>query len=200
VTWDAPAVDGVYEIRVIVSDSDGAAAEKNTTIKVKNPEDSTVLYHMPAESGSVDANGTLSSSYFVGDTDNDVAIRSYFSFDISGLTGAEIKEATLSFTVKETVNNPWFIPPFLHVEPVRYGEKAPEPGDFEAIKATGAELGKYNSEPPGEIDIRFPIDQAILGSKTRYQVMLRMASLSNYDGQVDHIEFSAAKIEITFVK
>ncbi len=200
VTWNAPATDGTYEIRVQVKDSKGTTVGKSTTITVKNPEGSTIIYHLPAESGSVDANGTLNSLYLVGDTDKDVGIRAYFSFDISGLAGAEIKEATLSFKVKDTINNPWFIPPFLHVDPVRYGERALEPGDFEAIKTTGAELGKYNSEPPGEIDVRFPLDQAILGSRTRYQVMLRMASGSNNNGQADYIEFSEAKIEITFVK
>ncbi len=166
---------------------------------MRNPESTITLTQVASESGSVDSNGVLSASYIVGDSDNDAGVRAYFSFDIAGLSGAEIKTATLTFTVKSTAGNPWFVPPFLHVEQVDYGARALKAADF-GIATTSSEVTRYDLQPPGKIDVQYRVSQALLAPKTRFQVRLRMASSSNYNKQADYLEFIKAELTVTYVK
>lgn len=197
VTWKAPSADGIYKIEVSVDDGKGGVTPGSISITVQNPTTAVTLTPVAAESGSVDSNGGISTSYIVGDSDTDAGVMAYFSFDISGLAGADIKSATLTFTPQGTTGNPWFVPPFLYVEQVDYGTRAIKAGDFN-MTTTYSQMGKYDSQVPGPIDVQFRLTQML--SKSRFQVRLRMASNSNFNKMADVLQFAKAEIAVTYIK
>ncbi|MFH0846810.1 MAG: hypothetical protein V1894_01970 [Chloroflexota bacterium] len=197
ITWKAPDADGIYTIKVTVDDGKGGVTPGSVVITVQNPANTVTLTAVTAESGSVDSNGALSSTFIVGDSANDAGVRTYLSFDLAQLQGLEIKEAILTLTAKQTVGNPWFTPPFLHVEPVAYGARAIAAGDYN-MATSGGEIARYNAQVPDKIDVTYQVQQVLF--KGHFQIRLRMASNSNLDKVADYIEFSKAEITVTFVK
>ena len=129
----SPAVDGTYEIQVNVSDGkDGGITSGSIKITVQNPETGITLSQKPDESGTVASNGDLSATYRAGDDENDKGLRACFSFNLSSLKDGKINKATLSFSMKQTVGNPWLItPPFLYIEPVYYGLRPLKAADYD---------------------------------------------------------------------
>ncbi len=197
-SWQAPTVDGTYEIQVVVSDGkDGGKTNGSIKIQVQNPEGSVTLAQLPAESGTVASNGDLSATYRVGDDENNNGVRAYFSFDLSSLKDAKINKATLSFTVKQTVGNPWFIPPFLYVEPVYYGTRSLKAADYD-MSISGSQLDKLDTRAPGEYDVTARVVDAATGP--RFQVRVRMASATNSNKQADYVELSGATLKVSFEK
>ncbi|MDH5695193.1 MAG: hypothetical protein OEZ00_01090 [Dehalococcoidia bacterium] len=197
-TWKAPSVVGQFVISVSVGDGKGGTAESSCRIVVEIPEVTIVLSPLPDESGSIYHDGDIITSFRIGDNANNVGVRPYFSFDITELTGAEIKKAKVSFTLKETVNNPWFAPPSLYVEHVEYGTRALQPADF---YLDGIQIEKFSSTPPTVVDIyprlsRFSVPLA----KPRFQVRLRLVTNNNLDSQEDYIEFTKAELTVTYIK
>ncbi len=198
-TWVAPAVDGTYEIQLVVSDGkDGGITSGSIKITVQNPETGITLSQKPDESGTVASNGDLSTTYRAGDDENDKGLRACFSFDLSSLKDAKINKATLSFAMKQTVGNPWSItPPFLYVEPVYYGLRPLKAADYD-MAASGSQIDKLDSKVPGEYDVTQRIADAV--SSSRLQLRIRMASNTNSNKQADYIEFSGATLKVSYEK
>jgi hypothetical protein len=198
-SWQAPTVDGTYEIQVVVSDGkDGGKTNGSIKIQVQNPEGGVTLAQLPAESGTVASNGDLSAVYRAGDDENNNGVRAHFSFDLSSLKDAKINKATLSFAMKQTVGNPWSItPPFLYIEPVYYGLRPLKAADYD-MAASGSQIDKLDSKMPGEYDVTQRIADAV--SSSRFQLRIRMASNTNSNKQADYIEFSGATLKVSYEK
>ena len=197
-TWQAPSVGGEFVIGVSISDGKGGVTESSCRIVVQIPEVTVILTPLPGESGSIYYDGDIITSFRIGDNANNVGVRPYFSFDITELTDAEIKEAKLTFTVKETVNNPWFVPPHLYVDDVKYGARALQAADFHL---EGTQIERFTSEPPGEVDVYLRLTNALRPPvKPRLQIRLRLATDNNLDSQEDYIEFTTAELAVTYVK
>ena len=210
IAWQAaekdgkPVANGDYVISVTVDDGkEGGAVKGDCKITVRAEAITTVFKPIASESGSVYFTGDTSTSWMAGDNAANSGVRAYFSFDISTLVGADIKEAKLTFTPKETVNNPWSINTFLLVEQVDY-DSPPRPlkgADFTLVKLV--ELGKFTKSPPGEIDVLERINGALQPpAKPRFQVRILLASESstNYNGKDDYISFSDASLTVTYSK
>ena len=198
VTWKAPSVGGEFVISVSVKDGKGGVTESSCRIVVQIPEVTVILTPLPDESGSIYYNGDIITSFRIGDNANNVGVRPYFSFDITELTDAEIKEAKLTFPVKETVYNPWFVPPHLYVDDVKYGARALQAADFHL---EGTQIERFTSEPPGEVDVYLRLTNALRPPvKPRLQIRLRLATNNNLDSQEDYIEFTTAELAVTYVK
>ena len=197
--WVAPATDGVYEVLVVVSDGkDNGQTNGSIKITVQTPSNSVTLSQVPGESGTVASNSDLSTSYRVGDDENNNGLIAYFSFDLSSLKGATINSASLNFTIKQTINNPWTMtPPFMYVEPVYYGGRALKGIDYQ-MQPSGATLDKLDNKLPGEYNVTGPVSDAT--STGRYQVRVRMGGTTNSNKQADYVEFSGATLKITFQK
>lgn len=102
VTWQAPAVTGDFLITVKADDDKGGITEGSCHIVVGIPATTAILTPLSGESGSIYYDGTIIPEFKIGDTVNNVGIRPYFSFDTTAMAKAEIKEATLVFTVKQS--------------------------------------------------------------------------------------------------
>ena len=197
-TWEAPSVGGEFVISVTVNDGKGGITESSCRIVVQVPEVTVILTPLPSESGSIYYNGDMTTSFRIGDKASNVGVRPYFSFDITKLTDAEIKEAKVSFTVKETVGNPWFVPPSLYVDDVEYGARALQAADFHLV---GTQIEKFTSEPPAEVDVYLRITNALRPPvKPRLQIRLRLATDNNLNSQEDYIEFTTAELTVTYIK
>jgi hypothetical protein len=199
ITWQAPVVNGEFVISVTVDDGKGGTVKGQCTIIVGSPVITTIFEPVPNESGSVDFAGDTTTSWMVGDNAANRGVRAYFSFDISSLVGAEIKEARLSFNTKEIVNNPWGISAFLLVEQIDYGTRLLQGADFNLEKLQ--ELAKFTSTTPGQIDVFVPVTSVLRPpAKPRFQVRLRLAVDTNYNGKGDYISFSGAALTVTYTK
>lgn len=198
VTWQAPSVGGEFVIGVSIDDGKGGVTESSCRIVVQIPEVTVILTPLPDESGSIYYNGDIITSFRIGDNADNVGVRPYFSFDITELTGAEIKEAKLTFTAKETVGNPWFVPPHLYVDDVKYGAGALQAADFHL---EGTQIERFTSSPPGEVDAYLRLTNALRPPvKPRLQIRLRLATDNNQDNDADYIEFTTAELTVTYIK
>jgi len=203
ITWQAaekdgkPVANGNYVISVTVDDGkEGGTVKGECSITVRAEAITTIFKPIASESGSVDFAGNLATSWKVGDNAANKGVRAFFSFDISTLVGANIKEAKLTFTPKETVN-PWTISSFLLVEQVKYGTRPLKGDDFHLEKIV--ELGKFASSPPGEIDVLLRITGALQPpAEPRFQVRLRLAVDTNFNSTDDYLSFSDAALTITY--
>ncbi|MFC1979752.1 Ig-like domain-containing protein [Chloroflexota bacterium] len=198
ITWRAPATDGKFVVTVTVSDDKGGTVGQKLNIITGNPPRTITLEPIPDESGSVYSSGDLVTSFLLGDSADNNGVRAYFSFDISGLTQAEIKKAELIFHTKETVGNPWLIHSFLYIEQVDYGARSLRGGDFDLEVL---ELAKSTSSVPGTIDVSAPIARLLRPpAKKRFQVRLRLGQPTNHNSQDEYLSFSGAAIDIVFTR
>jgi len=198
-TWKAPSVLDEFVISVSVNDGKGGITESSCTIVVVTPEVTVILAPLPEESGSVYYDGDIIPQFRIGDNAANIGGRPYFSFDVTGLADAEIKEAKLTFTVRESVGHLWwFVPPVLYVDRVYYGARALKGGDCNL--PTVAELERFNAEPPGELNVYYKLKDALEFHQPRLQFRLRLATNNNLNSQEDYIEFSKAELTVIYVK
>ena len=197
ISWKAPATDGKFVISVTVNDSKGGTAERQLTIIAGTPEITVLLDPLPDESGSVYSTGDLVTSWVVGDKAANNGARAFFSFDISGLARAEIKEAKLILRIKDTVGNPWLIHSYMYIEQVDYGARPLQGGDF---NLSGLELAKSTSSAPETVDITLPISRLLRPpAKQRLQVRLRLGQITEHNSKDDYMTFSVAAINLIYV-
>jgi len=205
VTWKAPDSLGTFTVSVTVDDGKGGTANSSCSIVVATPELTLILTPILtplAESGSVDFSGVTYTSFMIGDNAKDYGVRPYFSFDITGLVGATIKQATLTFTRQQTFGNPFSTPigPYLYVDSVDYGARALRGGDFSL--PTFSAITTLMGTPPSEVNALESLNLALQTLKSRFQVRLRFgqppeANCSNLNRNDDYIIFS--KVELTIV-
>jgi hypothetical protein len=197
-TWKAPSTFGKFTITVSVNDGKGGITEGTCQISVPAPVKTVTLDPIPDESGSVYSNGTLITQFRIGDDNKNKGVRPFFSFDITKFAGAEIQEATLTFSGTAITANPWLISPFLYVDLVDYGAQPLSAAAFNVTTLTVIE--SYNQETPEEIPVKTHLEQALENNKTRFQVRLRMGNDQNQNTLADYIEFSKVELTVTYVK
>ncbi len=200
ITWQAPAVTGDFLISVSVDDGKGGIVEGSVRILVEIPTTTAILDPLPGESGTIYYDGTITSEFKVGDTDGNVGMRPYFSFDTTEISKAEILEAKLIFTVRQTRNDVWtVIPSLLYVQCVEYGAQPLHPADYHSVQVR-AEIENFHNEPPGEVDVHVNVSQVADWLEPRFQVRLILGADSNYNVIEDFIEFSDVELIVTYIK
>ena len=200
ITWKAPAVTGEFLIKVKVDDGEDGMVEGSIRIVVEIPATTTILTPLAGESGTIYYDGTITSEFKVGDTAKNVGMRPFFSFDTTALSKAEIKEATLIFTVKQTRNNIWtVIPSTLIVQCVEYGARALKPADYHEVQVR-AEIESFHNEPPGEVNVQVNVSQVAEWLEPRFQARIILGAHSNNNNIEDFIEFSEVELHVTYIK
>ena len=188
-----------------VNDGKGGTTESICTIVVATPEVTVILTPLASESGSIYSGGSIISSFRIGDNANNFGARPYFSYDITGLVGATIKEAKLSFTVKEIVNNPWvsFVPPYLYFDTVDYGARALQAADFYLAQSAYTQRESFSSQIPNEVDVKLYLTRALEPPiKPRLQVRLRLQpeNGTDFNSKDNYIELNPTTLTVTYVK
>ena len=155
-----------------------------------------VLSPVAAETGAVYKDGTVATgTKFVGDTSGDIAIRCYFSYDISALAGKEVTNAKLNFSVNNIVRDPFGHLGGLWVGKVNYGVGPLHAADYNLASAPfTAAFGA----PPAEVNVTTNVKNAALAGDPRFQVRLHFASETNGDNLADYVNFSNAVMTVTY--
>ena len=154
------------------------------------------LSPVAAETGAVYKDGTVSPGFkSAGDTSGNVAIRCYFSYDLSGLAGKEVTNARLNLAVNSLVRDPFGHLGGLWVAKVNYGLGALQAADYNLI---GVALAPAFGAVPGEIEVTSIVKGAVLGGTPRFQTRVSFASETNGDNLADYVNFSNAVMTITY--
>jgi len=198
VTWKAPNIDGKFVINVVVDDGKGGIVKGECPITVETPQLTVTLKPVSGESGSISFAGDLATASIVGDNADNKGWRTFFSFDISGLSGVTIDTAKLAFTTKQLVGNPWNVSAFLFVEKVEYLTRPLQATDF---GLEGIQLERFTSSVPEEIDVTLFLSRLVKPvPKPRFQVRIHLSNYTNGNRQDDYIEFSGATLTVTYTR
>ena len=198
VSLQAPATAGTYEGYWKISDANGNLFGLQGApfwVRIKVVTTGTVTISLSAisyESGSVTANGSVSSGIKVGDTADKEGVQGFLSFDISSIPkNAIIDTGALNLSLYEIVGDPFGGMGCLSVYQQDYTPLSA--GDF----FTGAPSGPFMnwcsaadlSNVVVDSDFAAAI-QARVGLDTRIQFRLQFPDKqSNGDGAIDQTQF-----------
>jgi len=153
------------------------------------------LSPVAVETGAVYKDGTVAPGVkFAGDTSGNVAIRCYFSYDISSLAGKDIDSAKLTFTTNNIVRNPFGNLGVLWIAKVNYGIGPLQAADYSIAGSPFTSVGA----PPAEVIVTSSVKSAALAGDPRFQVRLHYASETNNDNLADYINFNSAILTVTY--
>jgi hypothetical protein len=202
VTWTAPNNTGSFTIGLTVKDNRGGQATGNATVNVIGPTKTVTISDVPSESGTVSQNNATDNSKTVaGDDALNVGYRAFWSFDISGLNGKDVKSATLSFPQPTVTGSPFAynMPPLglggLWLWKTTYGSALPTFG------FTGSKLIHVGLiyAPPTAIDVTIPIAQLATAGVSRFQVEALFNKVSNGNATIDMAEWTTSPtLQVTY--
>jgi len=181
-------VSGIHEIEVKITDGNGGEDTDSISVMVNT----YLLVSVPqvADEGGYVGDGVIDNSggcLFAGDSNDDAGgfeelIRGFISFDISSLSDAKIREATLTFNHKNILSDPSGFGD-LNLIIADWGENTITPADF----GIGGELIGESSDPDFSISGNGLIEKlqdAVDAGKTRIQFVI-LFILMGTDGQDD---------------
>jgi len=199
VTWVAPNKGGNYNITVVVSDGKGGESRSDVMVIVSAAVRSTTLTSVAEETGTVDSGGDKDNSRtMAGDDDKDIGYHAFWSFDIWSLAGKNIQNATLRFTTKSIVGDPFSSTTGLgglRFWKVTYGDKLPK------FSFTGTNLitVPLQTRQPTSLDITQEIANSAAAASTRFQVeALFQNKVTNGNHVAEFIEWSEVVLEVTY--
>lgn len=205
ITWTAPDREGEFTIAVIVGDGKGGQNRADVSITVRRAIKTVTLNLLTNETGTISSTGDKDTSKIMaGDSDKNVGYRAFFSFDISQLKGADIKDAKLTFTTRNVMNEPFDKKTTglggLQLYSVR-GEQGQLP-DYDAARFPLAKVPSVMWEPPTVIDVTPAVRGALITSE--YSVHLHFGASfpakTNGNGMTDYIRWSVVTLTVTYAE
>jgi len=198
---------------VAVADSVGEVTESNEAnntltapLTVGAPGPVTVTLHViPAESGSVFSDTTVSSRLWVGDDPPNRVRQAFLSFNISGIPpGSTITDVVADFSDYVIIGDPFGSMPFdgcLRVYPDDYGTL--DTGDYFAGSPMGAIIRQCST---AELDVPGSYPHADVVSAlqsrvgtSRFQLRLQFSPPgTDSDGIQDTVWFGAVELTVTY--
>ena len=203
VTWIAPAVGGDYTVTVTVSDGKGGQNMEQVTIVVGKATHTKSFNPVATETGTVDSKGDKDTTFLkAGDNDKDLGYHAFFSFDITALKDADVKEARLVFTTANVAGKPFDRGQQglggLKMYRVR-GERGKLPDyDVDGELVSKAIAAMY--EPPTVIDVTSEVNSALLapGINTYVQFEAKFVLKTNGNHVPDYIDWKLVTLEVTY--
>ena len=203
VTWIAPDVGGDYTVTVTVSDSKGGQNTGQVTIVVGKDTHTQSFNPVATETGTVDSKGDKDTTFLkAGDSDKDLGYHAFFSFDITALKDADVKEAQLVFTTANVVGKPFDRGQQgiggLKMYRVR-GERGKLPDyDEKGELLTNAIATTY--EPPTVVDVTPEVTSALLapGINTYVQFEAKFVLKTNGNHVPDYIDWKLVTLKVTY--
>ncbi|MCJ7515339.1 MAG: PKD domain-containing protein [Dehalococcoidia bacterium] len=200
VTWIAPSKGGSYTITVIVSDSKGGETRGEVPVTVATSSNTVTIPPVAQETGSVRSDGDRDYSVTkAGDDSNDKGYRACWSYDVFSLAGKDIQNATLRFTTRSVVGDPFSSVTGLaglRFWKVSYGNELPSP------TYTGSNLINVplQSKAPTAIDVTQEVANVAAGGLTKFQVEALFMKVTNGNHVAEFIEWSDVVLEVTFAE
>ncbi len=199
VTWVAPNRGGNYNITVIASDGKGGETKGNIMVTVSAAVKTVTIPLVAEETGTVDSEGDKDNSRMLaGDDAQNVGYCAYFSFDVWALHGKNIQNASLKFTTKAVVGDPFSSTTGLaglQLWKVTYGDKLPK-FHYTGSRLTGASA--ILNSPPTVVDVTYEIKAVTAAAVTRFQVEALFQKVTNGNSVAEFIEWSNVVLEVTY--
>jgi hypothetical protein len=204
--WTTPNTAGDYTITVKVTDGKGGEATKSKTVSASAPASvNLVVPRIPAEGGYVAQGGVpinVGGCLYAGDSTTNKYVCGYISYDISGLTGAIIQNASLTFTIKTKWGDPSFFASFCVYD--TYWGTNQISGDTISIGGTAIQyINTINGNfIVNNATLKNQLQGAISAGHPRFQLgVAPQGSLTDGDGAWDGFDWdqSGVVLNITYI-
>ena len=177
ILWTMPGTAGDYDITVMVDDGNGGTATLTETVEVTAmlgpPIAAMDVPIVSSEGGYISKNGTMyyvGHGHNVGDSSTNEAIKSFISFDISGLGGADIETAEFTcHRIEEMGDASGFTP--LWVSSVSWEPGPIIPADF---NLSGDPIQSFSTPnfTCSASQLKLYLQNAINSGRDRFQIMM----------------------------
>jgi hypothetical protein len=198
-TWVAPDKAGNFYISVILSDGKGGETTDKVMVTVSAAVNTVTITPIAEETGSVRSDGSGDNFRTrAGDDEKDRGYCAFWSFDVTSLAGKNIQSASLNFTTKDVVGEPFPSTTGLGgltLQKVTYSDGLPR------FKYTGTKLRDVpiQTSPPTVIDVTQEIINIAAVDVTRFQVeALFLTRDTNGNHIAQFIEWSDVVLEVTY--
>jgi hypothetical protein len=204
VTWIAPDREGVFAITVTVDDGKGGQSlgKVNVVVSSVSTQETKTFNPIAEETGTVSGTGDKDTSRTrAGDDEKNVGYHAFWSFDLYSLRGTDVSEATLTFTTKKIVNDP-----FAHTISGLHGLTLvvvrTDPGhlpNFDVPKYKDATSTMW--EPPTTIDVTAFVSNIGKGISTtdRLQFEAMFFDETNGNHVAEYIAWEKVTLTVTYI-
>jgi len=202
--WKTPAIEGDCILTVTVSDGKGHTVNKTKKVKVSFPAPVTVyLQKVVGEGGTIEDTVFVNNggNLYAGDSIHNKYCAGYVSFDISGLSGAKIQNAAVSFICSKGYGDPLSVFDMLCLSEYYWG---PRPIDWQDIfffsdLITTYTIATFGCDDPA---LKSAIQENINSGKPRFQLYIHFSGdMTDGDHVADGWEYSQdnIKLKITYI-
>ncbi|MCD6567317.1 MAG: PKD domain-containing protein [Dehalococcoidia bacterium] len=204
VTWIAPDREGTFTVTVTVDDGHGGQNVDQIDILASLASTQKIETFNPIaeETGTVSSTGDRDvSRIMAGDDENNVGYHAFLTFDLYSLRSTDVKEATLTFTRKKVVDDPFSSTATglhgLHLWIIRS-----DPGqlpDYNVPKHNAA--ADVFWEPPTTVDVTSFVRNIGQGITPidRLQFEARFLDTTNGNKIQQYIEWEKVTLTVTYV-
>jgi len=202
VTWIAPDREGGFTITVTVNDGKGGGTIGSVSITVQMTGVTETFDPTSSETGTVSSTGRHYTFTKVGDDNDNIGYRAFWSFDLYSLIGTEVKEAKLTFTTKKVLGEPFSKGSIglrgLRLWQIRDDTSGALPSYYSDWEM---ELGNIMWEPPEVIDVTEEVSRIGKGlSPRRLQLRADFTSKTNGNCIEQYIEWYSVTLTVTYAK
>ncbi len=188
-----------YTLTATATNSEGtASASINLSWGCPEPVTETDVPVISNEGGYIIWTASLfypHNSMFAGDSITDDICRGYMSFDISGLSGANITEATLSMSPEQVWGDPTFMGS-LWIDAVDWGSDALQMADFN-IPYTSIQSFNNPDITCTSANLKTQLQQAIDDGKSKFRIRIRYTTpATDSDGQWDGWDYLVDEVNL----
>lgn len=205
ISWKAPDTEGGCIITVTISDGKGHAVDKTKKVMVKFPAPVTeYLQKVGGEGGTIEEGVSVKNggNLYTGDSIHDKYCAGFISFDISGLSGAIITNAAVSFICSKAYGDP--LPIFDSGLSLLERYWGPRPIQQQDLFSGGNLIMVYDIATFGCDDpaLKNAIQEKINSGKPRFQLCVFFSGFKTNDNHAaDGWEYSQenVKLKITYI-
>jgi len=197
-TWNTPGLTGDYAISVKVEDGNDGIAEDSIQVGVYRLVE---LHPLVGEGGEIIRNEIAHPGNFpyIGDTDTNQPVKGFISFDITGLSGAEVVYVHLALGNEIPAgDNPSELIEAVWLEVVDWGNGQIEYNDYNlnGILVMESENPNFSCVDGRLID---ELRKAITDGKERLQLRIRHKGFSSdNDNMADGWSYQNIKLWVTY--
>ncbi|MCK5567139.1 MAG: hypothetical protein KAI62_04455 [Actinomycetia bacterium] len=182
-----------YSLTATATNSEGtASATMDISWGCAPPEpeitEVDVPVFLPTEGGYIEWGGAITqphNSIFAGDSTANKICRGFMSYDITGLAGATITDATMTFTPEQVWGDPTFLGS-LWVDAIYWGPGALVMADFNITPYIAIESFNSPNITLTNTKLKTELQKAINDGKSRFQIRIRFTTLAtDSDNQWD---------------
>jgi len=179
-----PDREGQNDVTVTIKNENGVtlSTRTETALVVPVPIISLSVNKVAAEGGFIELDGAVYSggNLYAGDSNNNKRCTGLISFDITGLAGANIQSAEVSFLISKGWGNPLDFSEYLSLTTYYWGPRAIRHGDDTAggdVLQTlePATFACFNDE------LKDALQDAVDAGRPRFQLRIHFAGGSNTD-------------------